>query len=207
MSQPASPWMPMSRVRQKIDRIRESVPMENVLLYYGYRVHDNAGGREQQFPCDLHGDGNDNRPSARAYPDHFYCWACQRSRDAIDLVQIKEGVSFKKAVRILEERYGLPSLPWPDDPEEGEEDVRPSPSDEIEASLKTQRSFEQEAQRVERLMEAVTTDRLLPMRSTMRLWSLFDKVRLKVRKEEITEDLGKKAMAKLRGKIMEKLSP
>jgi len=194
----------MSRVRQKIDRIRESIPMESVLLHYGYRVQDNAGGREQQFPCDLHGDGNDNRPSARAYPDHFYCWACQRSRDAIDLVQIKENVSFKQAVRILEERYGLPSLPWPDSPE-GEKEYRPSPEAEIEASLKVERTFDQEAQRVRSLLEAITKDRLLAMRPTMRLWSLYDKVRLKVRKEEVNETLGKKAMAKLRGQIMEKL--
>lgn len=104
----------MSRNKKRIDRVREEIPLTEVLYSYGYRVHQDTGGREQQFSCDLHGDGNDNMPSARFYPDSnkFYCFACGVARDSIALVREKEGVSFWNAVRKLEKDYGLPELPW-----------------------------------------------------------------------------------------------
>ena len=63
----------MSRLKERIARIREEIPIATVLAHYGYRVRDDGGEREQQFPCDLHGDGQDNTPSARAYDDHWNC--------------------------------------------------------------------------------------------------------------------------------------
>lgn len=65
----------MGRSRQRADRIRALIPIEEVLLHYGYQVRADAGGREQQFCCDLHGDGQDTKPSARVYPESasWYC--------------------------------------------------------------------------------------------------------------------------------------
>ncbi len=64
----------MSRSKQRADRIRAEVPILEVLATYGYRVTV-GGDREQQFQCDLHGDGKDGKPSARVYPDegHWFC--------------------------------------------------------------------------------------------------------------------------------------
>lgn len=63
------------RAKQAADRIREHVPIVRVLAAYGYRVREEGGDREQQFSCDLHGDGRDSKPSARVYPasDSWYC--------------------------------------------------------------------------------------------------------------------------------------
>ena len=193
-----------TRNRQKIERIHDMIPMENVLAFYGYRVQPGADGREQQFPCDLHGDGSDNRPSARAYEDHMFCWACGVARDAIDLVQIKESATFRGAVRILEERYQLPPMPWPDMPG-GADEKQPNALDEINATLQVSTTYEKETKRLQALMSSLTEERILPMRVTLRFWSIFDKVAHKVKAEEITDGAGMNAMSQLRGRIMERI--
>ena len=99
----------MGRAREAADRIRAEVPIVDVLYDYGYRVHPDGEDREQQFSCDLHGDGSDTKPSARVYPESasFHCFACGRSRDAITLVREKEGVEFWQAVKMLEAKHNL----------------------------------------------------------------------------------------------------
>ena len=63
------------RAKAAADRIRETASILDVLAHYGYHVRDDGGHREQQFPCDLHGTGRDNKPSARVYPESnsWYC--------------------------------------------------------------------------------------------------------------------------------------
>lgn len=63
-----------TRLERRVARIHEMVRIDRVLESYGYRVAGNTD-REQQFSCDLHGDGMDSKPSARAYPDtnQWYC--------------------------------------------------------------------------------------------------------------------------------------
>ena len=70
------------RAKAAADRIREQVPILQVLASYGYRVRVDGGGREQQFSCDLHGTGQDNKPSARAYPDSA-SWYCVSVADRV----------------------------------------------------------------------------------------------------------------------------
>lgn len=67
----------MGRSKQRVERIKKEIPIIAVLASFGYQVRSDGGDREQQFPCDLHGDGQDNKPSARVYPDsqQFYCVA------------------------------------------------------------------------------------------------------------------------------------
>ena len=110
----------MSRSRKSAERIREEVPIIEVLADYGYDVDTRGGDREQQFSCDLHGDGQDSKPSARVYPDNnqFFCFACGRSRDVLALVMEKEALSFWDAIRKIEKRHGLSPLPWEPDEED-----------------------------------------------------------------------------------------
>lgn len=64
-----------SRAEAASTRIREEIPILQVLQSYGYHVRADAGDREQQFSCDMHGTGRDNKPSARVYPasNSWYC--------------------------------------------------------------------------------------------------------------------------------------
>ena len=145
------------------------MPITQVLAWYGYRVDGTNTSREQQFPCDLHGDGRDSRPSARCYPEsnQWYCWACSTSRDAVATVRAKENKTFFEALDLLEKRYGLPSLPWEDsDSEPAAEalDLRPPAP-----------TWEGAAARLEALLTGLTLERALPMRLTAELWQRYDR--------------------------------
>ncbi len=164
----------MSRAKRSADRVREEIPIVRVLYDYGYTVDPRAEDHEQQFCCDLHGDGKDSKPSARVYPGggQFFCFACGRSRDVISLVREKEGFEFWKAIKALESRYGLPPLPW--DPEE---DSRPlTPIQEVEESLKVRESSSQALQRVEKFLLGLTRERSLSAQKCAGLWEAHDRV-------------------------------
>lgn len=196
----------MSRLYRRRDRIKDEVPIAQVLSFYGYYVQ--ADNHEQQFPCDLHGDGHDSKPSARMYPqsNDYYCFACDVTRDAIGLVMEKEGIDFPKAIRVLEQRHNLPDLPW----EDGDQQERHKPlAQEIDEGFEQRgnRSFDDERQRVERLLQGSTREKELPMESVLASWEAFDRICYEVSKENWTEDLGKQALEKLRTRVMKKLSP
>ena len=65
----------MSRSARRLAQIKSEVPIQQVLFDYGYKIHMGGQFQEQQFPCDLHGDGQDGKPSARMYPasNQWYC--------------------------------------------------------------------------------------------------------------------------------------
>jgi len=194
----------MGRARERADRIREEIPILRVLEDYGYAIQGDGGDREQQFSCDLHGDGQDNKPSARVYPDSasWYCWACGRSRDAIQTVCEKEGLEFWPAVKMLEERYGLPTLPW-----EGDEPRASTPSEEVRESLSTVRGYAEEKKRVQTLLDNLTEDRDLTMDLTLGLWEVFDRVCWAVESQHggWSEEQGSEGLAKLRTRALQRL--
>ena len=161
----------MTRSERRATRIRTDIPITRVLEAYGYRVQD--VDREQQFPCDLHGDGTDGKPSARVYPDtnQWYCFACARSRDAVATVREKEGLAFLAALDALEKRYGLPSLPW----EDGDDET--APVDPVAAILDAPRIDPVRA-RTERVIRALTVERTDPLPRVLKLWEAFDRARV-----------------------------
>ena len=63
------------RTQRRIDQIKARLSIAQVLMDYGYPVRGDNDEREEQFPCDLHGDGHDGKPSARIYPESnsWYC--------------------------------------------------------------------------------------------------------------------------------------
>lgn len=71
-----------SQARARADRIREKIPIVQLLEDFGYGVRASGGDREQQFSCNLHGDGQDNKPSARVYPDSD-SWYCVHVADRV----------------------------------------------------------------------------------------------------------------------------
>lgn len=167
----------MSRTKRRADRVRGEISILEVLASYGYTVQPGGGDREQQFSCDLHGDGRDDKPSARAYPSthQWYCWACATSRDAIQTVREKENLDFFEALNALERRYNLPPLPWS---EEDDEDDRGEKPAEAESQV---HSAEEAQRRVAALLKAVTMERTLPLDRILQLWEDQDKLSILLR--------------------------
>lgn len=189
----------------RIARIKREVHLLRVLEDFGYQVRTDSGDREQQFPCDLHGDGRDSKPSARVYPgeggdQHWYCWACAKSRDAIETAREKMGLSFMDAITYLERRYNLPFLPWDDN-------WRPPPSmkDEISQGLRNDSTFADDVKALKRTLDMLTQDRELPMRKILGLWEAFDKVVYLVTDPDafpkMSEYQGRLALARVTAKI------
>ena len=181
----------MGRAREAADRIRAEVPIVDVLYGYGYRVHPDGDDREQQFACDLHGDGSDSKPSARVYPESasFHCFACGRSRDAITLVREKEGVEFWQAVKMLETKYGLPPLPW--------SGPKKDPGKETEDRIRKVLS------RIDRLVDSCCRERSITPDQCAAWWEARDKIFFLREKGQIDEHKAKAAALRILAAIRE----
>lgn len=194
------------RTRRRIDQIKEKIPIAQVLFDYGYPVRPDGEDREEQFPCDLHGDGHDNKPSARMYPESasFYCFACGVSRDAIELVKIKENISFIEAVQILETRYKLPAVPW----DSADYKSSPKPEQEILSRLKyPERTLKDDIRVLRSILSGETKDRSIPMHVILPFWEGSDQIEYLVEKGKLSEVRGRAAIQsfteRLHGKIKE----
>ena len=178
------------RSKARADRIRELIDISQVLSDYGYFIQI---GAEHQFSCDLHGDGFDGKPSARVYPESasWYCWACDKTRDAVETVRAKEGIGFMEAMKLLERRYQLPPLPWDD-----ERDSKPVVTNPFEETYNRTRSYEEERKLAWQYLDEQTHDRDLPMALLMGLWEGYDMICYRMRKGW-SEDLGSQSMVRL----------
>lgn len=147
---------------RRAKRIKDKAPILELLHEYGYAVTLNPE-RDQQFSCDLHGDGVDGKPSARVYADsdHWYCFACGKQRDVISTVMEKEGVSFSKACRMLEMKYKIP-FEMPD--KEAPMDLGLRRGDVRKIKKEDLHSF----------LMLVTKERSLSMDQTLKLWESYD---------------------------------
>lgn len=190
--------------RKRVERIKQAIPIAEVLRDLGYPVRVDAGQREQQFPCNLHGDGKDGKPSARIYPDSnsWYCFACSKTRDAIATVREREGLGFMEAVKFLEQKYGLPPLPWEDDlPQQ----TGPSARSEIDQSINPAKTFEEVRRSAVSLLDMLTVDRSLPMDNILLFWEGLDRLTFKVESKEIPEHKGIAVCTQLWDRILQLL--
>jgi len=190
--------MGRKRNKKRLARVKDEIPIVSVLATYGYHVRTDGGDREQQFPCDLHGDGQDNKPSARVYPqsNSWYCFGCRLTRDTVQTVRDKEDLGFLDAVAYLEKKYHLPPLPWEED--DGED------QDEQVAILSHQgKTFEDDCNRFRTFLDPITRERTLPMRSTLTYWEGFDKLVYMVAMDMLKEDTGRQALNQLRLRLIE----
>jgi hypothetical protein len=199
--------MAESLAQARADRIREEVAITAVLEDLGYHVRGDADWREQQFSCNLHGDGFDNKPSARVYPEtaSWYCFACDLSRDAIATVQANNGLEFWPAVKWIEAKYGLPPLKW-----DGPKKV--STLDEVMSSLRMDKTFDDDLARAVERMDRLTKEKALPLRKILSFWEAMDKVVYNVRGPKgkggpWSEKEGRAVLAKLQQHILEALKP
>lgn len=146
---------------KRADRIKEKIPILSVLSAYNYDVH--GRDHQQQFRCDLHGDGNDNAPSARVYPETntWFCFACGKVRDTIATVMEKEGLEFNQACKALELKYGLEV--WEYKPQ----------ADIFEDTYEDPTRKEMLVRRVESLLKG-NTSRREDYEDTLRYWEVFN---------------------------------
>lgn len=182
--------------RERADRISEKVSILQVLIDYGYDVQDYDV--PQQFRCDLHGSGMDNKPSARVYPqdNHWYCFGCGEQRDAIATVKDKESVEFWEACGILESRYNLPAWKSTYRPP-------PKPKDPREVvAVPDEGCFKDDRKRTESLLMSQTRGKDLSMSKLLSLWEEFSKIDWNVRQEIWTEKEGRQKFAEMRDQVI-----
>lgn len=162
----------MSYSQRRADRIREQVPLLEVMLTLGYNLNPNGGDREQQYHCNLHGTGRDSKPSARFYAatNSTYCFACGKSRDALSLVQDHNSWNFAQAAHWLEQQFHLAPLSF--EPEAPKETFETSlfkilqPVEDVHALQR----------RVRALLDSQVTDRTLELPEYLDWWAKLDKL-------------------------------
>lgn len=157
-----------TRTDRRVRRLRR-VPIVRLLALLGYEVDPGMEDVEQPFRCNLHGTGQDHKPSARTYPKspRWHCFACSRSRDIIDTYRERTGASLEAALDRLEELAVLPPLPFEDEADEalpswGEDD--PLPAEDPVAAL-------------DRLVGMMARARALPLPALLHAWELIDHAR------------------------------
>jgi len=190
-----------NRNERRLERIKEEVDILRLLEMFGYDVRADMD-REQQFSCDMHGSGFDQKPSARVYPESgsWYCFGCDKTRDAIETVREREDLGFLEAIKWLERQFHLPALPF--DPSDYK--PRKDLSKEIAKTLRHDRTFEDDVRRVRALLDTVTEEKSASLDRTLRWWEAFDKVVHLVQGKNATlpEHKGRIALERIRLKVM-----
>lgn len=155
-----------SRNDRRVRRLRR-VPLVRLLARLGYEVDPNGDDLEQPFRCNLHGTGQDHKPSARAYPKspRWHCFACSRSRDIIDTYRERTGAPLNVALDRLEEMAGLPPMSF--DIEEDEEGSTLW-SDEAPVSV------EDPIKAFDRLVGTFARAHALPLSTLLQAWEIVD---------------------------------
>lgn len=186
------------------DEIHQKIAIVDVLIDYGYHVGD-YGERTQSFSCDLHGDGRDTRPSAVVYPEtgSFYCFACGTQRDSIDLVRIKEDLSFVDAVKHLVDKYKI-TLESPLRPKNSvlnTREFKPRVADPLPIL-----DYEATQLRVERLLSGlIHGNSVLGWRNVWLVWGEADRWANLVRRKKLTPEQASLHLMALHKLVMEKL--
>lgn len=157
---------PPDRTERRIQRIRR-IPLGKVLHRLGYRVDPDAEV-EQQFGCNLHGTGQDTKPSARYYPgsSRWHCFACSTSRDAVQTYRERHGVTLDEALDRLEAAFHLGPIPWEEEPVPVAPELAwagpdPNPLDQMG-----------------RLLQTLGRARSRPLGQLLQAWELVDRARI-----------------------------
>ena len=203
--------------RVRADNVKEQVPIYDILDYYGIEVRTTE--REVQYPCPLHGDGQDAAFSARAYPPRedkpqwdTYCWGCQKSRDVIGWVQDKEGVQFLDAIKIIEKTFDVKNIPDFNDYIDPKNIIGKRENEKkSELTKQMQKGFESKTKKfgvfdfLEKKMDNLVKHyrNRLPMKSVVRFYYALDRLRFDYKKENVDPNKAMQMASQLTTKIKE----
>lgn len=183
--------------KERIDNIKGQVHITDVLDYYGITVRTKI--REFQYPCPLHGDGQDNSFSARMYPesDSTYCFACHKDRDVVEWVRDAEGLTFGKSLSFIERTFKVKNIPKPTfDPKDTKS------REEMSRLLRKQETAPTLLDGIERIetmsRRLVRTHRdKLSMYSVLKLFFVLDNLRYDIQHGNVEEDKARPVLQKL----------
>lgn len=187
--------------------IRSQVRISDVLTYYGVDIR--TVHREYQYPCPLHGDGQDDSYSARMFPDNFdgsgstYCWACHKARDIFQWVMDKESLSFGKALSFMERVFEVTNIPPPPYDSFQEEDrERPSLSKEDKSETSEAEMLYQAIDQVDKTLRMqVRRGDSPPMEKTITMFYILDALVYRLQREQVSVQDGKETLAAVYQKI------
>ncbi len=78
-----------------IQALKAKVPIEDVLIHYGWDGEDYGGTNWTKIICPFHWDEN---PSAGINGQRFKCWACGVEGDILDIVGQVEELTVSEAI-------------------------------------------------------------------------------------------------------------
>lgn len=89
---------------EDLEAVRTKIPIADVI---GEHVALKPSGASMKGLCPFH---QEKTPSlnVNTTTNHFYCFGCSESGDAIDFIQKIEGETFRWAVRFLADQYNIP---------------------------------------------------------------------------------------------------
>lgn len=184
---------------KRIKRAKQ-LPVERILHSLGYRVRTDAGNREQQYSCDLHGDGKDSKFSARVYPqsNSVYCFACNQIRDPISLIRDKKGLRFWEAVQYLEQAYDLPRLAY----DGADYEKKISLDQEIQRIFKVSPlSIEKHFHKLKTILSFAGKEHLFDLTQMLPLWEYFDKIEYCYEQKKFSKEKTMEVLSLLQEKI------
>jgi hypothetical protein len=200
------------RTQRRLDRIKDKVDILALLEEFGFQVRADMD-REQQFQCRLHGSGQDNKPSARVYPEtsSWNCWACQKSRDAVSTAREVLNLGFMDAIKWLEAKHKLPPMSYEAGDNAGyqkEKDRREVVEEALVDPLdQDHRTFEDDARVLRAILDMVTEEKQLSLARVTAYWDAFDRVVFFVqgKGQDLPEAKGRVALGTIKSRVMEEI--
>lgn len=206
--------------RARADNIKNQVSVHQILDFYDIPIRTQT--QEVQFPCPLHGDGDDDHYSGRAYPEtegdpggHTYCWACHKSRDVIEWVRDKESLSFVEAMKFIENRFNITDVPNiyeyfdpnanEDDDNDGDSRRQTKFDRELDRIL-SERDLNRDdlsfvERKIDRLVESQKQN--LKMESVFRLYHTYDRVIYDINEGRVSASKAQDILSQLISKVNE----
>jgi len=114
-------------------------------------------------------------------------------------VRDKLGLTFTQALKWLEEKYGLPPMPF----EDTDYQQRPSLVQKISQEIDPAKTYEDDRARFSVMLDNVTHERVMDLEDVASFWEALDKLTYLLSQGAIDESTARKALLKIRVHLRE----